>query len=126
MSETRRFYLNRQTDVTGVSGIGRVADGVVWPDGTVTIRWRGERPSTVNWNSLDDAISVHGHGGATVFVWDGLSDTFGLTCPSGHHTRNADLLGDPNDEDWRCAHCELRKQPLPPAVVDVELPGDQT
>jgi len=34
----RRFYLDRRTDVSGVSGTGIVAHGVVWPDGTVTIR----------------------------------------------------------------------------------------
>lgn len=32
-------------------------------------------------------------------------DHFGLTCSKGHHTRNADLVGDPRDEDWRCSHC---------------------
>lgn len=65
----RLFTLERDTDVTGVSGTGTVADGVVWPDNTVSIRWRGERPSTVFWESLEHAEAVHGHGGATRFVW---------------------------------------------------------
>ncbi|OPC83035.1 hypothetical protein B4N89_20700 [Embleya scabrispora] len=69
MTEPRRFYLDRRTDVTGASGTGRVADGVMWPDGTVTVRWRGARPSTVNWASIHDAEHVHGHGGATVITW---------------------------------------------------------
>jgi hypothetical protein len=69
-SETVRFHLDRDVDVTGASGTGHVADGVVWPDGTVTVRWRGERKSTVNWDRLDDAEAVHGHGGATRIVWD--------------------------------------------------------
>ncbi|HTF49488.1 MAG TPA: hypothetical protein VK735_18755 [Pseudonocardia sp.] len=30
---------------------------------------------------------------------------FGLTCRRGHHTRNADLVGHPDDEDWQCSHC---------------------
>ncbi|OPC85030.1 hypothetical protein B4N89_13555 [Embleya scabrispora] len=67
--DQRRFYLDRRVDVTGASGPGRVADGVLWPDGTVTVRWRGARPSTVNWSSIDDAITIHGHGGATVITW---------------------------------------------------------
>lgn len=67
---TRTFHLQRDIDITGASGTGHVADGVVWPDGTVTIRWRGERASTVNWNDLDDAEAVHGHGGATTIVFD--------------------------------------------------------
>jgi len=66
---TRRFELVRDHDVTGVSGTGVVADGVLWPDGTVTVRWRGEHPSTVCWASLDDALAVHGHGGLTTIGW---------------------------------------------------------
>ena len=70
MRKPRRFYLQREVDVTGASGTGHVADGVVWPDGTVTVRWRGGRKSTVNWDHLADAEAVHGHGGATQIVWE--------------------------------------------------------
>ena len=69
INEPRRFYLQRDNDVTGASGTGRVADGVLWPDGTVTVRWRGERPSTVQWDLLADAKAIHGHGGASRIVW---------------------------------------------------------
>ena len=65
----RLFQLHRHRDVTGVSGTGVVADGVVWPDGTVAVRWRGERPSTVVWESLEDAMSRHGHDGNTIIHW---------------------------------------------------------
>ncbi|GAA1994277.1 hypothetical protein GCM10009799_20480 [Nocardiopsis rhodophaea] len=65
----RRFRLARDVDVTGVSGTGVVALGVQWPDGTVVVRWLSERPSTVCWNSLDDAIGIHGHHGATRVEW---------------------------------------------------------
>jgi len=65
----RRFYLQRDHDVTGASGTGRVADGVLWPDGAVTVRWRGAHQSTVHWDSLDSALHVHGHGGATRIAW---------------------------------------------------------
>lgn len=69
VSEARLFVLHRDRDISGVSGTGVVADGVLWPDGTVTVRWRGSRPSTVHWNGLDDAEAVHGHGGATRIIW---------------------------------------------------------
>lgn len=69
MTLPRRFHLDRQHDITGASGTGRVADGVLWPDGTVSIRWRGDRPSTVTWGSLADAEHVHCHGGHTRIVW---------------------------------------------------------
>lgn len=79
----RRFYLQRQVDITGASGTGHVADGIQWPDGTVSIRWAGDRPSVVFWGSLDDAEWVHGHGGNTTVVWlDGdtpACDTCGHT-----------------------------------------------
>jgi hypothetical protein len=69
MASPRVFTLVRDQDVTGISGTGTVADGVVWPDGTVSIRWRGDRPSIVFWDSLDHAEAIHGHGGATQIVW---------------------------------------------------------
>ena len=68
-STPRLFTLERDRDVTGVSGTGTVADGVVWPDGTVSLRWRGPRPSVVFWGSLEDAEVIHGHGGSTRIVW---------------------------------------------------------
>ncbi|MFI8104731.1 hypothetical protein [Streptomyces sp. NPDC086023] len=65
----RRFHLLRHHDVSGVSGTGIVAHGVLWPDGTASVRWTGERPSTVTWDRISDAEAVHGHGGATEIVW---------------------------------------------------------
>lgn len=66
---SRRFLLRRDEDVTGMSGTGDVADGVVFPDGATVIRWRGPRASTVVWRSLADAEAVHGHGGRTRIMW---------------------------------------------------------
>lgn len=65
-----RFHLQRDTDVSGVSGTGTVADGIEFPDGTCVIRWRGYYQSTVVWPSVGDVEAVHGHGGATRIVWD--------------------------------------------------------
>lgn len=65
----RRFRLIRDTDHTGVTGTGHVADGIAWPDGTATVRWRSDRASTVNWDSIGDAEAIHGHGGATRLEW---------------------------------------------------------
>jgi hypothetical protein len=65
----RRFRLARDVDVSGVSGVGIVADGVVFPDGVSVIRWRGERQSTVVWPSVEDVEAIHGHNGATRIEW---------------------------------------------------------
>lgn len=68
--QPRTFHLQRDEDVTGASGTGRVADGVQWPDGTVTVKWRGEYASEVSWPKGMDAVErIHGHDGRTVVVW---------------------------------------------------------
>jgi hypothetical protein len=64
----RLFQLHHDTDLTGFSGTGVVADGVVWPDGTVSMRWRGPIRTTVEAACLDDIRIVHGHDGATRVV----------------------------------------------------------
>lgn len=65
----RRFFLQRDHDVSGVSGTGHVADGVLWPDGTASVRWRGQHPSIVFWASWEAVEAIHGHQGATTLVW---------------------------------------------------------
>ncbi len=67
----RRFHLERETDVTGVSGTGTVAEGVEFTDGTVVIRWVvGEHRSTVVWPDWHAVEAIHGHDGATQLVWN--------------------------------------------------------
>lgn len=69
MTTTARLLtLERAVDHTGVSGIGTVADGVLWDDGQVTIKWRGEHSSICNWLGVEHAEAVHGHDGATQIV----------------------------------------------------------
>lgn len=63
----RRFMMLRRVDETGVSGTGHIADGVLFEDGTVVVRWRTATPGTTVFQSLEHAQAVHGHGGKTVF-----------------------------------------------------------
>lgn len=65
----RRFYLYRREDITGISGTGVVAEGIRFVDGTVALRWRTDKASTVVWASIEDALAIHGHGGATSVIW---------------------------------------------------------
>ncbi len=65
----RRFALQRNVDVSGVSGVGEIAQGVEFDDGTVCMRWLSEYRSTVMWQDIDTAMAVHGHNGATVLLW---------------------------------------------------------
>lgn len=36
-------------------------EGVVWSDGSCTIRWLTAIPATSVWDSFDDMMAVHGH-----------------------------------------------------------------
>jgi hypothetical protein len=65
----KRFDLVRHVDVSGVSGTGIVATGIRFRRGLTIIKWHGDRPSLVFWRKFSDAESVHGHGGATKFVY---------------------------------------------------------
>lgn len=68
---TRRFVLHRDTDVSGISGTGVVAEGIVFTDGTVGLRWRSAWPTSVVFHDrgIEAVREVHGHGGATRIVW---------------------------------------------------------
>lgn len=66
----RRFHLVREHDVSGVSGVGMVAQGIQFEDGTCAVRWiAGDHQSTVVWDSVLDVLAIHGHGGATRVEW---------------------------------------------------------
>lgn len=71
--ELRRWHLVRRMDVSGKSGTGVVASGVVFHDGSVAYKWRTS-PSTMQYaESLDQIAAVddiHGHGGRTKVVWE--------------------------------------------------------
>jgi len=68
-----RFFLNRTEDETGISGAGRVAEGVVFSDGRVALRWtpQGEvqATSTACYDSIYAVDQIHGHAGKTRICW---------------------------------------------------------
>ncbi len=65
----RRFYLLRLEDVSGVSGTGVVAEGVVFSTGKVVLSWRSEYESVTIYDSLPDLEAIHGHEGRTRIQW---------------------------------------------------------
>lgn len=66
----RTFVLVRHHDPSGISGTGEVAEGVVWSDGSVSLRWHGEHAATTFWEGgLSALLHVHGHNGATEVVY---------------------------------------------------------
>ena len=67
----RTFHLERDVDVSGVSGTGTVAEGCQFQDGKVVLRWlAGEHHSTVIWDDMASVEKIHGHDGRTRVVWD--------------------------------------------------------
>jgi len=71
-----RFELHRDTDESGVSGVGVVAEGVMFHDGTAALRWKSQYKSTAVYGNMTDLEAIHGHGGQTRIVWiDPTDDT---------------------------------------------------
>lgn len=67
----RMFHLVREEDVSGISGTGRVAQGVEFDDGTVAMRWMTEWPTSVVFHDrgAEALEAVHGHNGRTRIDW---------------------------------------------------------
>ena len=65
----RRFHLVRDEDESGVSGVGLVAWGCVFPDGKAVLRWCVELTSTAVYDSVDELVAIHGHNGRTRIEW---------------------------------------------------------
>jgi hypothetical protein len=66
----RQFHLDRVEDVSGVSGISVVAEGVIFSDGRVAMRWLTGFRSTAIYDSIGDVEQIHGHEGRTRIVMD--------------------------------------------------------
>ncbi len=61
----QEFWFERDEDLSGVSGVGRVAEGVVLADGQCCLHWLTDPSSVAIYDSLADMAKIHGHGGAT-------------------------------------------------------------
>ena len=74
----RRFHLERHVDETGVSGTGRVAEGVQFSNGKCVLTWltdqhqiNGDNWSSVGvYASIEAVDLVHGHNGLTQIVFE--------------------------------------------------------
>ena len=67
----KRFHLQRKVDETGISGTGRVAEGVVFSNGWVSLAWmKGGFPAVTFYSRVEDVLSVHGHQGKTILVFE--------------------------------------------------------
>jgi len=63
------FQLNRIIDKSGVSGLGIIAEGVLFSNGKICIRWIGQYSSLVIWDSIEDLKNVNLHNNNTEIIW---------------------------------------------------------
>lgn len=68
-SPARLFHLVRRTDVSGVSGVGVVAVGTEYPNGKCTLSWFGDLSCIGVYDSTEQLIGIHGHGGVTTLEY---------------------------------------------------------
>lgn len=64
----KAFYVRRDEDIHGNSGIGVVAEGVIFDSGKAVLQWLNPIASVVMFDSIDHVEAIHGHGGKTVVV----------------------------------------------------------
>jgi len=62
----RVFDLFRREDESGVSGVGVVAQGVEFDDGTCVMHWNTATSSIAIYKSVTELVQIHGHQGKTV------------------------------------------------------------
>ena len=65
----KRFHLVRKEDVSGVSGVGIVAEGILFGTGKAVLNWVTQYRSVAVYDSLDELEHIHGHDGRTVIEW---------------------------------------------------------
>jgi hypothetical protein len=65
----RLFYLDRTEDVSGTSGIGRVAEGCIFDNDTAVLVWLTQYSSTAVYRNIDELEKIHSHNGKTKIVY---------------------------------------------------------
>jgi len=71
----RAFIIQRDEDISGVSGTGRVAEGAQFSDGWAVTHWLGGPPmdeaKTEVWHNkgTEPFEKISGHGGRTRVIW---------------------------------------------------------
>lgn len=65
----KRFYLQRNTDASGVSGVGNVAEGCQFDTGWCALVWLTDKASMSYYPDIETLENIHGHQGMTKVVW---------------------------------------------------------
>jgi hypothetical protein len=66
----RRFELIRYEDETGISGVGKIAEGVQFSSGKCILAWTIKDIHSVTvYDAVEQMIKIHGHDGKTELKW---------------------------------------------------------
>jgi len=68
-STARLFVLERSEDVSGTSGLGVVAEGVEWSNGTCSLHWLSQHEVVSYYANVKVVEAIHGHDGRTKVVY---------------------------------------------------------
>jgi hypothetical protein len=86
----RRFVLMRKEDVSGVSGTGKVAEGVVFSNGQAVVCFISPTPSVNVYQSIDAVRQVHGHLTRTLVKF--IDSDVNAPGDTGDMRKNSDLI----------------------------------
>ncbi len=64
------FHLKRTEDESGVSGTGRIAQGIIFDNGKVALTWLSDHPSVTVYDNIGEVRAIHGHEGKTEVVME--------------------------------------------------------
>lgn len=69
LSTSRRFVLKRDSDVSGTSGTGVVAEGIEFSNGQCVIHWISQLEAVEIVANMSTVEKIHGHEGKTSIIW---------------------------------------------------------
>jgi hypothetical protein len=99
------FFLDRIEDEGRVSGIGMVAQGFVFRDGTVALRWLTKHHSVAFYDNIEEVDAIHGHGGKTKISSQPPSDQ-GLREAAVRAVNAFCTLAEKHAKECECDICE--------------------
>lgn len=66
----KKFKLKRIEDVSGTSGLGYVAEGVIFSNGKCALNWLTKHTSVAIYDDILTLDAIHSHGGKTIVQYE--------------------------------------------------------
>jgi len=65
----KKFWLDRTEDISGISGLGVVAEGIIFSNGKAVLSWLTAGGSIAVYDSIEKLEKIHGHDGRTKVIY---------------------------------------------------------